>query len=452
MTALDLARILASVTPAAPLLGAAIVAASMMRRAPLGEQVIAWIASAALWVSALGSVSGLALWLAGGGEAIDLHLGRWFSAGEYGFDVVLRLDWLSALATALVALLLLATCRFSISYLHRERGFSRFFMLMLLFAAGIQLLVLSGSYDLLFAGWEVVGLTSVLLVGFFQERVGPIRAATRVLVTYRACDIGFLFAVVLLHHAAHTTLFGSIFGPDAPALPATAAALGLLFAAMGKSAQVPVGGWLPRAMEGPTASSAVFYGGLSVHAGVFLVLRSWPLFEEAPLARAALVIVGATTAIMAAASSQVSADAKSALSYATISQVGLMFVECGVGLTSLALAHALLHATLRYYQFLRTPSVLQDALERRAALGMTAPDEAAQRWEGYGSGTRRLIYRLAVERFELEAALDRWLVRPLVGLASWLDALERRGEAIVERPAPSGPGESPPSRAVEARP
>lgn len=459
MTALQIARVLAAATPAAPTLGALAVAALMMRRTPVGERVVVRIASVATGLSAIGSVAGLGLWIAGGLAPLDLHLGRWFATGEHGFDIVLRLDALSALTTTLVSVLLLATCRFSFTYLHREPGFSRFFMLVLLFGAGIQLLVLAGSYDLLFAGWEIVGLTSVLLVAFFHERRGPIRAAVRVLVTYRICDIGFLFAVVLLHHAAHTTSFSRLFGPEAHALPATAAALGLLFAAMGKSAQVPVGGWLPRAMEGPTASSAVFYGGLSVHAGVFLLIRSWPLFEQAPIARAVLVVVGATTAMMAAASSQASADAKSALAYATISQVGLMFVECGAGFPELALAHALLHATLRYYQFLRTPSVLQDALERRAALGMTAPDEAAQRWEGFAAGTRRLVYRLAVERFELEAALDRWLVRPLVALASSLDALERRAERAVEgdgegrapRP-PSRPREGPPVRHAEVRP
>jgi NADH:ubiquinone oxidoreductase subunit 5 (subunit L)/multisubunit Na+/H+ antiporter MnhA subunit len=428
-------RLFASATPAAPALGALIVASLLVSGRAASERTIAWIAQTALMASAIGSLSSFGLWALGGGVPFDLHLGRWFSAGEYGFDVVWRVDALSAPATVLVAVLVLATSRFSISYLHRERGFQRFFLLVLLFGTGMQLLVLAGSYDLLLAGWEVVGLTSVLLVGFFHERTGPVRAATRVLVTYRLCDVGFLFAVVLLHHAAHTTLFAEIFGRSAPALPATAAALGLLVAAMGKSAQVPVGGWLPRAMEGPTASSAVFYGGLSVHAGVFLLLRSWPLLEAAPIARVLLVIVGLTTAVTASASSHASADAKSALAYATIAQVGLMFVWCGLGWTSVALVHVLLHALLRYYQFLRTPSVLEDALARRAALGMTAPDEAAQRWEGMTAATRRMVYRLAVERWELEAALDRWVVRPLVRVASALDRFERRAEDIIEHPA-----------------
>lgn len=439
MTTEQLARVLASIAPAAPMLGAIAVAALMMRRIPVRERLVVRIATMAIGLSAIGSLAGLGLWLGGGGVPLELPLGRWFGAGEYGFEVVLRLDALSALTTPLVGILLLATCRFSTTYLHRERGFHRFFLLMLLFGSGIQLLVLAGSYDLLFAGWELVGLTSVLLVAFFHHRAGPVRAATRVWVTYRICDIGFLFAVLLLHRAAHTTLFARIFGDELHAVPVTAVALGLLFAAMGKSAQVPVGGWLPRAMEGPTASSAVFYGSLSVHAGVFLVLRSWPLFEHAPLARVALLVIGGTTAMMATASAHASTDAKSSVAYATIAQVGLMFVECGLGLTTIALVHALCHATLRYYQFLRTPSVLQDALERRAALGRTASDEEAKRWEGIAAAPRRLLYRLAVERFELEAALDRWLVRPLVAVARALDAFERRAEG------PVGEGPTPPA-------
>jgi hypothetical protein len=103
-----------------------------------------------------------------------------------------------------------------------------------------------------------------------------------------------------------------------------------------------------------------------------------------------------------------------------------MFVECGIGLHRVALVHLLAHATLRYYQFLRTPSALQDALQRRAALGRTEPDEAAARWEGYGAGQRRFAYRLALERFEVEAALERWIVRPVLAASTWLDALEQR--------------------------
>ena len=265
---------------------------------------------------------------------MDVTLGDWYRAGEYRFELTFLVDGTSVPAALLVAVLLLATSKFSINYLHREPGFGRFFLLMLAFGAGMLLLVLGGRLEVLFAGWEVVGMTSVLLVAFFQERVGPVRAAIRLLVTYRVCDVGLLLAAVWLHVTVHTTAFAELgsLAAGAHALPATAVALGLLLAAMGKSAQFPVGGWLPRAMEGPTASSAVFYGGLSVHAGVYLLLRAAPIIDASPTARVLLVVVGAVTATMGALSGQVSADAKSGLAYATVSQVGLMFVECGLGL------------------------------------------------------------------------------------------------------------------------
>jgi NADH-quinone oxidoreductase subunit L len=434
--------------PAWPAAGAVAIGAALTMRKALAERSIARVATAALGLSALGTAASAAAWVAGGLRPIDVRLGHWFRAGDYGFEVAFLLDGPSVIVSLLVSILLLATCKFSANYLHREPGFARFFALMLTFGAGMQLLVLGGSYDLLFAGWELVGITSVLLVAFFHERTAPVRAAIRVLVTYRLCDVGLLLAAVLLHRSAHSTVFSDVFGGHAHAgpLPATAVGVALLLAAMGKSAQFPTGGWLPRAMEGPTASSAVFYGGLSVHAGVYLLIRSQPLLDQAPAARALVVLVGAVTAVMGGLSGQASPDAKSSLAYATISQVGLMFVECGLGLPSLALAHLCAHALLRYYQFLRTPSILQDALARRAA--PVAPRTAgtsgiAALWQARTLGLRRFLYRLAIERFEVEATLERWIVRPTLGLSSALDRLDQSALDALEPKGPDPEGQGP---------
>lgn len=431
-----LARFVA-LTPVWPAIGAVLIALLLVPSGRPSERAVANIARCALWLGFLGAVGGVALRLLDGPS--DVRLGFWYEAFEYNFPLVLLLDGLSASVSLLVAVLLLATCKFSVNYLHREPGYLRFFLLMLLFGAGMQLLVLAGSVELMFIGWELVGMTSILLVAFFHERAGPVQAAIRVLVTYRICDIGLLLGGVWLHHWLQTSVWVDVFAKadvHAAPLPALAVALSLVFAAMGKSAQFPVGGWLPRAMEGPTASSAVFYGSLSVHAGVYLLLRAAPLIEHSPLARGALVAIGAVTAVMATLSSQVSADAKSAVAYATASQVGLMFVTCGLGFYTLATVHLIAHATLRYYQFLRTPSALQDALARRAALGRTEQDEAAALWEGVGLRRRRIFYRLAIERFAVETALDRWLTRPIMGLSRWLDRLENRFLALHDRQVP----------------
>ncbi|MCC6525754.1 MAG: proton-conducting membrane transporter [Polyangiaceae bacterium] len=425
--------------PAWPALGALVLGALVLLPRPPAERWVARIALGSLWLSFASMLAATAAWLLAGPGALEVDLGHWFHAGDYGFELGFLVDETSVPVALLVGVLLLATSRFSVNYLHREPGFARFFLLVLVFGAGMLVLVLGARLELVFAGWEVVGMTSVLLVAFFRERSGPVRAAIRVLVTYRICDVGLVLGAVWLHLAVHTTSFAELgrlaAAPATAALvPTTAVGLALIVAAMGKSAQFPVGGWLPRAMEGPTASSAVFYGGLSVHAGVYLLLRTAPLLDASPVARTVLIVVGAVTAAMGALSGQVSADAKTALAHATISQVGLMFVECGLGLHRIALVHLVAHATLRYYQFLRTPSTLKDALARRAALGRTEPDEAAARWEGLGLGLRRFLYRLALERFAVEPALERWLVRPVLGASAWLDRLESRALGRLARP------------------
>jgi NADH-quinone oxidoreductase subunit L len=418
----------APLAPVWPAAAALLLGVLTLRERRPRESTVVGIAQLALWLSMLSVIAGAAGFGLGGCVAADLRVGTFYEAGDYGFELRFLVDKLAIAVALLSGLLLLLTSRFSAHYLHREPGFLRFFVLMLTFAAGMQLLVLGGSYDLMFAGWELVGLTSVLLVGFFHERAGPVRASLRLLVTYRLCDIGLLLAPVWLHLSIHSSAFVDLrAGLHAGhAVPATGVALLLIVAAMGKSAQFPVGGWLPRAMEGPTASSAVFYGGLSVHAGVYLLLRSAPLLDHSPLARAVLILVGAVTAVMGALAGQVSADAKAGLAYATISQVGLMFVECGLGLYRLAAAHLVAHALLRYYQFLRTPSALQDALARRAAIGTTPRGDAATRWQRLTVDLRRFLYRLAIERFEVEAALDRWLARPVLSAARYLGAAEAR--------------------------
>ena len=437
MPDLDLLCLFVALTPVWPVLGAVLIALAMLPRGRPSERLVALVGRVTLVVSLLGALAGVALRFVSG--PVDYRLGDWYHAADVSFPLVFLFDGLSASVSLLIAILLLTTANFSRQYLHREPGFIRFFLLMLIFGAGMHLLVLAGSVELLFIGWEFVGITSVLLVAFFHERAGPVQAAIRVLVTYRLCDIGLLLSGVFLHQWLHTTVWVDTFrgaATESAGLSATAVGLGLVFAAMGKSAQFPVGGWLPRAMEGPTASSAVFYGSLSVHAGVFLLLRAAPLIEQSLAARVALVVVGAVTAVMAALSSQVSADAKSAVAYATASQVGLMFVACGLGFYTLATVHLIAHATLRYYQFLRTPSALQDALARRAALGRTEQDEAAALWEGVGLRRRRFIYRLALERFAVEVALDRWITRPIMSLSRWLDGLEHRFLALHDRPVP----------------
>ncbi|MEZ4447291.1 MAG: proton-conducting transporter membrane subunit [Polyangiaceae bacterium] len=352
--------------------------------------------------------------------------------GGYEFPILLVVDRLSLPFMVLTTVLTGLVGLFSTNYLHRDDGYRRFFILLHLFAFGVLLLTMGGTLDMLLAGWELVGLTSALLIAFFQNRRTPAANAMRAYITYRACDVGLLVAAVLMHHYAHTAVFERAFGGPWPTGSAGAfagdptlmAAL-LLWAAMGKSAQVPLSGWLPRAMEGPTPSSAVFYGALSIHAGAYLLLRTEPLLDRAPIVAGVMVTVGLASAVHATLVGRVQSDAKSALAYASMAQVGIIFMEIGLGFRLLAVLHICGNAVVRTLQFLRAPSMLQDYHRIEAGVG-GSPRRTGLHYEMVlPEGLRRWLYRLAIDRGHHDTILERFIVRPFLALARLLDDLER---------------------------
>src|SRR5690242_14830867 len=285
-----------------------------------------------------------------GAPSVAVAFGSWFAVGEYRFPLVLMADRLSLPFLAMTVVLSGLIGQFSSTYLHREPGFFRFFVLLHLFAFGSLLAFAAGSFDLLAGGWEIVGITSVLLIGFFQLRPAPVENGLRVFAVYRATDIGLLVGVFAIHHWAGAAIFAGGL-PLLAGRHLSVVCLLLLLAASGKAAQVPFSGWLPRAMEGPTPSSAIFYGAISVHAGAYLLLRIQPLLAQSTLASALVILIGMATAIQGTMAGRASADAKTSLAYASLTQVGLTFVEIGLGWTSLALIHIVGHVMVRTLQF-----------------------------------------------------------------------------------------------------
>ena len=345
----------------------------------------------------------------------DVHFGDWLVAGDYQIPLTLRIDGLGASFAAMSAVLALVVARFSRTYLHREPGHLRFFMMLGVFACGVQVVSFAGALDLMFAGWEAVGIASTLFIGFFHDRPEPIRSSVRALATYRLCDAGFLLAVVAAHEWLHSTTLASLDRVDAlPAWQATVLASLLMASAMGKSAQLPFSGWLSRATEGPTPSSALFYGGISIHLGLFLLLRTWSVIDHAPIVEGVGIAIGLLTAVYAASIARVQSDAKGALAHATLAQVGLIFAEIAAGWTTLALIHLLCHASLRVWQYLRAPNVLHDAHRLGKAvrggeswLRRTAPE--FDRW----------IYAHSLARWRLDDRVDA-VIQPALRLARLL--------------------------------
>lgn len=376
-----------------------------------------------LMVAALCLV-GAALWSAPDGR-VGVDLGSWFAVGHYEFPLSLAVDRVSFPLVALTVVLSGVIGHFSSTYLHRESGLLRFFLMLEVFTSGAVLAFSAGSLDLLIVGWELVGITSVLLVSFFYERPEPVDGAVHVFATYRATDVGLLSAVVLLHltvgHADLPLVADGLSGTSAALIASL-----LLISAAGKSAQVPFSGWLPRAMEGPTPSSAIFYGAISVHLGAYLLLRLQPLLDTLPLLRGVVVVMGLLTALHGTLAGRVSADAKTQLAHAALSQLGLIVVEAGLGLSTLATLHIVGHACVRTLQFLRAPSMLHDHHQMHAAAGGHLSETGAHLSRVIPEPVQQWLFRLAMDRGHLDTILSRLVVEPLVTLSRLLGALDRR--------------------------
>ncbi|MEV6867566.1 proton-conducting transporter membrane subunit [Streptosporangium subroseum] len=397
------------------------------------ERTISTVVTLAFGLATVSALVLAGVMACGGERVLTVSAGTWSSPGEYRFDLLLVGDRLSISFAVLTALLACLIGVFSQRYLHREPGYLRFYMLLTLFGAGVEAVALAGDLDLLFVGWELAGLTSALLISFFHERRKPVEHALRAFLTYRACDVGLLAAVVWLHHTTGTSTAGGTPGGGwagfaAPAATRDAVLIGalLLWASMGKAAQVPLGGWLPRAMEGPTPSSAIFYGAISVSLGPYLLLRTESIWAGAPAVRIAIVVVGALTVVHVALVGRVQTDIKSALAYASMTQVGLILVEIGLGLRYLALAHLVAHAGLRSVQILRSPSLIHDYHHLERAMNRPLPRTGAHLERLVPGPVQGWLYRYALERGYFDAWLRDHVVGGFVRLVRRADSLDDR--------------------------
>ncbi|MGC1273350.1 MAG: proton-conducting transporter membrane subunit [Planctomycetaceae bacterium] len=410
------------------------------------ESVLSRAISATIAVGLLASIAVLAHMLVGDSRHVVIAPGSWVAVPGYHFSLRFVFDRLSVPFAILTYVLCGTIGAFGRRYLHREPGYDRFFVLYSVFLTGMVTASLAGTIETLFAGWELVGLSSALLVAFFQERPAPVRNGLRVWSVYRVSDAAFLMAALLLHRMTgegdFDQLAGTGFWPYGEATLSSTQALTvgllLLVAAAGKSALVPFSGWLPRAMEGPTPSSAVFYGSLSVHLGAFLLLRVSPILVLSPLLCGIIVALGLTTAVFAALTERVQTDIKSALSYASLTQVGIIVAEIGLlppllgpWACYIPLVHILGHACLRTLQFLRAPTLLQDYRLLENAIGTRLPRSRSIAGRLVARPVQIWLYRFAVERCYLDSWLDNYVVGPVLGLFRSFDRLERRWTAFL---------------------
>ena len=385
-------------------------------------------------------VSGSVLIYSGKSEMV-VKLGDWVQLPVSGFhfNITFIFDTLSISFATLTLALCGAVGSFGRIYLHRDPGFQRFFLFYALFLMGMLWSSFSGTIETLFIGWELVGLSSALLVAFFHERPSPVRNGLYVWVVYRVGDAAFLVAAVTLHHMTGGGDFNILMGEGAwpngtIALTSNQIlAVGslLLIAVAAKSALIPFSGWLPRAMEGPTPSSAIFYGALSVHLGAFLLLRISGALDASFTLSAMVTVIGLLTAVYATIAIRVQTDIKSALSFASLTQIGIIVAEIGLGFRYLALAHIIGHASLRTLQFLRAPTLLHDYHEMENAIGdhLQAPEP---RWIRLLSPKgRERAYRYAMDRGHWSQWLDAFITQPFIKLFQTFDRWERNWARLL---------------------
>ena len=292
----------------------------------------------------------------------------WIVAGTFraGFD--LQLDHLTVIMVLVVTGVGFLIHIYSTGYMAHEEGYYRFFSYLNLFMFFMLILVLAANYVLLFVGWEGVGLCSYLLIGFYYLRKSAADAGKKAFIVNRIGDFGFMLGMFLLFRTFHSLDFSTVFAaaakPEVAVEPMgqfgvlTIACLLLFVGAIGKSAQLPLYVWLPDAMEGPTPVSALIHAATMVTAGVYMVARSHVLFTHAPTAMYVVAIIGCATAIFAATIGLVQSDIKKVLAYSTVSQLGYMFLACGVGAFGAGIFHLMTHAFFKALLFLSAGSVI----------------------------------------------------------------------------------------------
>jgi NADH-quinone oxidoreductase subunit L len=298
-----------------------------------------------------------------GGQTYHVTLYEWIAAGDFHIQVAFLVDSLTAMLLLVVSSVGLLVHVYSIGYMNGDRGMWRFFAYLNLFMVSMLLLILGDNFLLLYVGWELVGLCSYLLIGFWYKKPSAAGAAKKAFVVNRVGDFGFGLGIMAIWTALGTLQFDQVFARIGELDPTliTVIALLLFAGAVGKSAQFPLHVWLPDAMEGPTPVSALIHAATMVNAGVYMVARANPIFVESGVAMWVVASIGVFTAIFAAAIALTQNDIKKVLAYSTMSQLAYMFFALGIGAWVAAIFHLVSHGFFKGLLFMGSGSVIHGA-------------------------------------------------------------------------------------------
>ncbi|OGL42412.1 MAG: NADH-quinone oxidoreductase subunit L [Candidatus Schekmanbacteria bacterium GWA2_38_11] len=331
----------------------------------LGDRVVGFVGCTVVGISFLISASLFAQLLSLPSESrfFSKVIYTWIGSGDFKADIGFQLDPLSSLMILVVTGVGFLIHVYSVGYMHKDPGYYRYFAYLNLFTFSMLILVLANNFLLMFVGWEGVGLCSYLLIGYWFEKKSAADAGKKAFVVNRIGDFGFILGIMLIFTTFKTLNFSEVFPKAVDAFSKgdptiTLIAIFLFIGAMGKSAQIPLYVWLPDAMEGPTPVSALIHAATMVTAGVYMVSRCNALYTLAPDSMTLVAIVGAATAIFAASIGLVQNDIKKVLAYSTVSQLGYMFLACGVGAFGAGIFHLMTHAFFKALLFMGAGSVI----------------------------------------------------------------------------------------------
>ena len=327
----------------------------------VGNVFVAWLIAMAVAFSALTGAEPF------GEHGYGVHLFEWIPAGGFVVDVGFFVDNLTACLLIVVTTIGLLVHVYSIGYMSHDPGYWRFFAYLNLFMFSMLVLVLADNFLVLFVAWELVGLCSYLLIGFWYRKRSAALAAKKAFIVNRVGDVGFVLGIMLIFVSLGTLDIREVLARIGELDAGTIVAISLLIftGAMGKSAQFPLHVWLPDAMEGPTPVSALIHAATMVNAGVYLVARTNPIFAHAPEALVVVAGIGIFTSILAASIAMTQTDIKRVLAYSTLSQLGYMFAALGVGAWTAAIFHLMTHGFFKGLLFLGSGSVIHAVHEEQ---------------------------------------------------------------------------------------
>lgn len=395
------------------------------------EKIIFGIAITTITVHLLSALVFTILWLIQDKPVLFYKGFELYKTNDSDFSIDFYFDSVTVAYGMITSAIIFMVSVFSRYYMHRDPGFKRFFTNVLFFYLGINAIIFAGNLETLFVGWEIIGIASFFLIAFYRDRYLPVKNALKVISFYRIADIFLLLGIWLCHHFFKKSItFSELYNLESHhvtiiAQPTFQLIIPLVFlvVALVKSAQFPFSSWLPRAMEGPTTSSAIFYGSLSVHIGIFLLLRTYPLWETNTVFRVIVIAFGLSTTLMATGIARVQSTVKTQIAYSSIAQIGLMFIEVALGWHLLALFHFAGNAFLRTYQLLVSPSVLSYLIHDQF-FNFIPPQHNFK--NNFWGRLRLTLYVMCIKEWNLDWFMYQYLWNPLKKMGQTLSIINNK--------------------------